>query len=510
MQDLEQIVMKINNSNLEPSEIVGIENMLNANNQNALTIATSLGLDKAVSKLLKPIIRYSNVERFIPGEMERQAEINGNGMNTTYQKPQKNIEVEPEYHYLDIFKKDNFGKTAFDYALMQEDKSILAKIYLSGCDSRLYSVKFNRKDGQVDGLRYFISELCRAKKFGQATKAFEDIVSELSKVKPLVSSLHPSSFTAFASILFSYNYYPSKYIDVFENLCSEVSPDALNLCYNQTILNANGENLVPIIFAVHQELLKYGANINQEQVDALRNKVTDYAEKNKANTVQKIFDDTYTINPSDFKTIVGKPKQVIEMYFKKDYKEVFKEYIEKGLVDYDSLVIASQCKYDLEKEREIQDTRIGLLAELGANISITNELGESIFEKLNERQVADIFKKDSNVMLSDIDILAIANKKYNSAKIPIEISKKIFDTIISHQVTGNIDEYKTKLMKGTRILYEFDINRDFFDYDVLLENSLNDQFRKKLEEEKKKLNELQKSSNIIVSENSIEQNGPKL
>ena len=499
MDNLEQIVKQLNNSELMPYEITNIENMVNENNQNALTVAARLGLSNAVSKLLQPIIRQYETEKFIPGEMVRQAEVNGSGISTIYHQPQRKIETKSQSYYLDMFQKDNFGKSAFDYAFLNEDKSILAKMYLESNDSRIYSVSFNHPIGKLNGLAYFISELCKVKTKNLPSKDIETIVRELSKVKVLAKSLSPNVFTAFGMLL--YRESNEEYFDIFKNLVSEVSKEALSLCYEKSITRTN--NLAMSI-EMQELLLKYGASINSENIAELKNKVDAANEENRNRYAKYLFDDVYTINPRDFKTIVGKSKQVIEAYFKKDYQEVFKEYIANDKVDYDCVLIASKCKYDLE------DSRINDLLNLGLNIPFTNDLGESIFRELSPDQIVNIVNRD-NVELTDKDVLTIAGKSYYKEKISGDKMDKFYTKIINHQIQGDIEEYKKQIMDWSKsgIIRDFDWGHWGVDYTTNLESNISNQFHKRMEQEKQKIMELKQNLSENIEE-SMEQKGPKL
>lgn len=500
MDNLEQIVKQLNNSDLMPTEVANIENMVNGNNQNALTVAACLGLSNAVSKLLQPIVRYYQTERFIPGAMERHAEVNGSGVSTIYRQPQRKIETESKSYYLDMFQKDNFGKSAFDYAFLNEDKSILAKMYLESNDSRIYTVSFNHSTGKLNGLAYFISELCKVKTKNLPSKDIETIVRELSKVKTLAKSLSPNVFTAFGMLL--YRQSNEEYFDIFKNLVSEVSKDSLSLCYEKSISRTNN---LAISIEMQELLLKYGASVKPENIEELKSKVFAPDEENKNRYAKYLFDDVYTINPRDFKTIVGKSKQVIEAYFKKDYQEVLKEYIASGKVDYDCLLIATKCKYDLE------DSRINDLLNLGLNISsIPNKPGENIFNELSPSQIINIVNSD-NVELTDEDVLTIAGKSYYKEKIPYEKMDKFYHKIINHQIQGDIEEYKKQIMDWSKsgIIRDFDWGQWGVDYTTNLESNISDQFHKRMEQEKQKIMELKRNLSENIAE-SIEQKGPKL
>lgn len=201
--------------------------------------------------------------------------------------------------------------------------------------------------------------------------------------------------------------------------------------------------------------------------------------------LKQCFDETYNINPYDFNTIVGKPKQVIELYFGKNYEDVLVDYIQQQKITYESLVIAAHCKYDHK------DSRIGILKKLGANVNLVDDNGKSIFWEFNTQQIYDIFQY-GEMKLSDEEILAVSCHSFASKKYKYSFEKvdKIYKSVINHNVSGDIDFYKNKILKSNIFndmenIYQFFGVSEF--YDEELEKNLNSQMKKRLELEKEKL-----------------------
>ena len=504
MYDFQSKLKNLNDAEILPENIPDIEKIVDDQGRDALAIAASLGLTKAVEKLLLPIVRYEEKRSYTSGTMAAHAEVGGSGVSKIRSRPSSRITKVQNRFVFDCLKQPSIRTSrAFDYALSHfsktQDPSMLVNMYSSDLhfDSlkhkNLFYSRFKKYSDydpnharplnpqpekiseNSDPLSFFMNiynsnyaPLWNKNEKHQSIESIfklQKIIGELAKDPIAVSKLSIESLNDFMRIqakeggLDEANTFENNkkiFTDILVGLSTEDKNEAL-----KSALESYYPTFPKIDSFYHIELLNAGASINPSEIKSFENQIKNWYEKSDSSVAktEKLFEkyaEIYKVDPNKPETVLNKSKQVIELHFKKDYKEVLQDYISKGLVDYKTLESVADCKYlDGEPNKKIpQETRIATLANLGADLSLQSEKGESIFSKLNKNQILDIVKNEK-IKLTDQAILEISKNIFLGQNREDDRLPKLYNRIVSHQASGDVANYVEKLEQSNIATEDF-------------------------------------------------------
>ena len=485
--ELEQILKQLNETELMPSEIENIKEL--AEQMNLLQIACRKGYNIAAKKLVSPIVKIDTVKSFKPGTMERHAEVGGSGLSTIKQKPRHiSTEVRRIIEF-DIFEKDAFGKSPFEYALCCNDKSLLLEMYEHKDISSITKVNYNGK--VISILDYFIQELSINN--SNQSLIIEIINTIIARQSYLTSQLTPEMCSSFIETYKSLEFDPNQ--EVFKRFIKSINKENLNFCLDEMI-KSDVNGLFDARF--HIEMLKAGAIVNWDSLQLLDEKFKTVSDNNYKKSYEKV----YKIDEKDLHTIIDKSPQVIESYFEQDYLEVLKSYIAQVNIDFDIVSQAINCPYDTKDK-----SRIAEMFNLGLSVEQIQNLDVSLFTYLNEAQIYEILKS-GKIELSDKDVIAISkHTNYKDVGIRFDdLDKVVFQRIINYKVKGNVLEFVDEINKSPIIGFFQNPGGGYRDWDLDFEMNLNTQLKQYLELQKQQLLEQSNKINEAPT-NEVSTNG---